>query len=812
MRSTAASLTLWREMFRRVRAMLVVSVVGFGIVGLVDFAQAAGITVTKASVKIDPKKLDAFAVAGTFTDPPSIADAITLEFGSFAQTIPLAQFVVKGSKLTFKAAKGVEGVAGMQLDLAKLTFRAKGTSASLVGFPNPAATRLAAAGDEACTMTGFAIKRKKGVVTALAFKKGGPQFACVLTDRPLVAPTTLLTNDPTEVRVQIRIPPDGDVDASSVKLQRVDPAGAPVGVPLTTLTDDGSLANGDDIAADGVYSAVQVFTESAPGIFGLQVVALAGGAAVASPIVELEVATPLTSEQFNAAVTGQQAAQDTWDTIAAELGDTLKARKAAVKKIKKLPGVAAAGISGDRDSIWIEYTSGAKGVLELHGHAEIGDVVAPATAAATRAAGRHVGIAAPELAASAPRAAGDRNDVANTSVLIWDAIGENPNVTAVRELFTQSTCPKFQVTYVPPAQATAASVDTFSAYGTIFIYAHGNFYGQADPVIVTNDKPSDLSAQQREMFKADGLVFVMRHGEERVGITPTKLKKLTYQRNAVVAFMSCLSAVPGNTARSDAFLSRGAGTYFGWTDITNIDEGSLAVRQLFEGLVANKRNTGDAYDAIPKKTVPNASTFVLLGKRDVAYSGDFRNGDFEEALSAWTPGGDARSVSSLGPFTPPQGSSMAIVSTGLGRTLVSGALFQNFCLPKNAGTLEFDWNFSSEEFKEYCGSSFQDRFKVEIVTDTAIHTIEDRAIDDLCATVDPTTLHFDKSAPPCTETSSNDCKVWSTGWRHAAVDISAIAAAEDGKGVTLTVAITDVGDSAYDTAVLFDDVRIVPKP
>jgi hypothetical protein len=50
---------------------------------------------------------------------------------------------------------------------------------------------------------------------------------------------------------------------------------------------------------------------------------------------------------------------------------------------------------------------------------------------------------------------------------------------------------------------------------------------------------------------------------------------------------------------------------------------------------------------------------------------------------------------------------------------------------------------------------------------------------------------------------------WSVGWRTESIDVSALAAANVGKSVTLRFSAGDVGDSIYDTAVLIDGIRLV---
>jgi hypothetical protein len=138
---------------------------------------------------------------------------------------------------------------------------------------------------------------------------------------------------------------------------------------------------------------------------------------------------------------------------------------------------------------------------------------------------------------------------------------------------------------------------------------------------------------------------------------------------------------------------------------------------------------------------------------------------------------------------------MALLSTGLGLTTQSGSFAQAVCLPAlppgaTALKLEYDWNFFSEEFLEYCGSQYQDFFKVTF-GETQLQLTK---IDDLCSMPPvPADVSFDKGG------------VYMTGWLTQSIDITALAGTTD----VLTFAAGDVGDSIFDTVILVDNARIV---
>ena len=122
-------------------------------------------------------------------------------------------------------------------------------------------------------------------------------------------------------------------------------------------------------------------------------------------------------------------------------------------------------------------------------------------------------------------------------------------------------------------------------------------------------------------------------------------------------------------------------------------------------------------------------------------------------------------------------------------------------MPDNAKDLVFDWNFYSEEFKEYCGSIFDDTFQVSIVDmETGAEILLfNTSVNILCentnALVD-SPVNFDQG------------DTWHTGWQlDERVDISAYK----DKAVTLKFFSTDKGDSIYDTAILIDNIRILTE-
>ena len=382
------------------------------------------------------------------------------------------------------------------------------------------------------------------------------------------------------------------------------------------------------------------------------------------------------------------------------------------------------------------------------------------------------------------------------------------------------------MTYVHDGDCTVASVRDFPKYGTVIITSHGGVK-KGDVVFATrqsvnwgewwNSSPNDRLLTIVTIGKIP--VLTKRH---YYGITPRFIADLADFDKTLIVIAACNGF--DNDTLKNAFIGHGAATYYGWKGLGVYPTSLSLATKLFAELVDAKKTAGEAYSALPgPKFTLGTFTQSSEGKK-YGYSGRFRNGDFETGdLKSWNHAGDGRVVTSLGKFiSQSPGAYMGLVSTGLGKTTQSGRIWQNVCLPKDATQLKFDWNFSSEEFIEYCEKGFQDTFKVELVTNDEIKPLLTRTIDDLCKSVPDSTSAppFDASSPPCTPTSGvgygtggNDCKVYSTGWKPASIDIADIAKANDGSTVTLEFSVTDVGDSSYDSAVLLDNIQIVaPAP
>ena len=188
-----------------------------------------------------------------------------------------------------------------------------------------------------------------------------------------------------------------------------------------------------------------------------------------------------------------------------------------------------------------------------------------------------------------------------------------------------------------------------------------------------------------------------------------------------------------------------------------------------------------------------------------------RNGGFENYNvitsfpKSWKFAGDVRTITHLGTILPETSviSRMAIISSGIGSkstaTLDDGTegskMYQTFIVPSGASTLSFRYNFVSEEPMEYVGSVYNDAFVVQLIQDN--QPFYNHMYESINTSV------WNEAAG--IDFAGGDETVFQTGWKTAEIDISAYR----NEIITLSFIIYDVGDTAYDSAALIDNVTII---
>jgi hypothetical protein len=287
------------------------------------------------------------------------------------------------------------------------------------------------------------------------------------------------------------------------------------------------------------------------------------------------------------------------------------------------------------------------------------------------------------------------------------------------------------------------------------------------------------------------------------GVLPTYFTQYSVRLPASIVYVgTCRSS--SNPSLASALLERGAGAYLGYDGYVSSAFASEMGVSIFSKLLEGQTLAQAFVPGMQDGGSP-PSTFTLDGDDAMSLAtGPIVNRSFEiqsgflASVAGFTVKGDGRIIGNLGMTLPTDGERMALVSTGLGLTTQSGSFAQEVCLPAlppgaTKLTLQYDWNFFSEEFLEYCGSQYQDFFSVTF----GDASLQSTKVDDLCndpnANLVEADVGFDQGG------------VYMTGWLQQSVDVTALA----GTTATLTFAAGDVGDSIFDTVILVDNVKLL---
>lgn len=628
----------------------------------------------------------------------------------------------------------------------------------------------------------------------------------MLVEQPRLSPDVVFVNEPTVVRATVLL----DVQASIqlVELWQLDAAGNAT-VVLAALTDDGNLANGDEIQGDGVFSGQ--FTTNAPSV-GQSVTRVRvthdQGTSWTPPASLLTLAH-LEPTAFAAGLAVQNEARLAYE--AALPSGVGAAIEAACAVLEASPEVAACGRSGTDGGVWVFYKAGFAGGLLLHADGSRGGCggEAPARAIKTGPAPA-AGFGDPLCDAGMP----------TDALLLSPFFGELENADLHSDLVLED-CPDWNEAHLLGGLADVASFRALSGKGLLSIASHGDnwfrgslpvlgqfnlfgwqatlaSFGSSVPVVATGEVVSVPGVHEADLLAGRLCVYHRLFSDSgRLAITPAFVSANLELPGSIVYVGSCRSAFNG--ALAQAFLWAGAAAYLGYTDYVDSAFAAAKGVEFWDGMLAGQM-VGEAY--VPA-TDPGGAAFVLYGDATAKLpDGSLRNGQFECAtLGAWTPSGDARLITQLGPLSPPGGQRMGIISTGLGFSTSSGEISQGLCVPTNALSLVFTWDFLSHEFLTYCGSQFQDEFQVVFVPNGGSEQILfRRQVDDLCGSVTAIAVDFGQGGDPD--------GVYHTGFQTTSVDITSL----QGVSGRLILRTQDVGDSIYDTAVLLDEVGIQLAP
>ncbi|MBN1327195.1 MAG: hypothetical protein JW996_04535 [Candidatus Cloacimonetes bacterium] len=626
---------------------------------------------------------------------------------------------------------------------------------------------------------------------------------------PTITPSAIFTNEATDVTIRASISANPDLMDDGVNLVRVD-ADNNVIEAICQLYDDGNLTNGDEILGDNVYSAIHSFNLASTGEIRLRISAttMDGNDEIIdySDVFLLMAVDNNGDADYIEVSTMQENIGNTFETNL-ENSDIETALEETYNWILLQPGIENTEMR--ENGIMIEYENGIIGGIMVYQADEQGEIDTKGWSSSKRQDHHSLDLKYQTRGDNnkiTPRVTDEEDVIGNNNILIW-APFEAAFKTDMRpslETIIDNTEQEVNLVTMADAECSIASLYSLTDYGLVIFDSHGS----EGKELGTGEEVTNWTFLQNYinlLLKRVAIWTNVKVGYNG-GVAVKKdifvirapfISSLpgTFQ-NALIFNGSCESTM--NSDLKDAFLSIGAKTYFGFDKVVNTTFCKNVCDDIVQDVVVDFKNTGDAFTAGQNDPQSPNALFEMYGSEELHYSMDLINGDFEYGnLTGWSRSGDGRVITQLGYIGPTQGSFMGIISTGLGYTTDSGSIYQSFRVPENDYQLSFKWNFLSEEFMEYVGSQYQDYFKVSIIDNEGYESvIMYKDIDGIAENYSPYLVS------PDIEFDVGD--VYATGWNTFSYDLAFYT----GQIVTIKFTSGDVGDSAYDTAILLDEIKV----
>ena len=224
------------------------------------------LTITSASLKIDPTATDSYSLQGTFQGLDfTTAQSVTLQVGPYSGTIPIGNFVQQGNLLTYQDSTGQTPywISSLTIDTNATTFVAQATGIVLAGVADPFAVRLGTDTANGCSMA----RVQQMAAGAFQLTVGdGVNEPCQIPNMPLTEPPVVPVGIATNVTITIKLLPTPGFDASTLQAFVADGNGQSSGGPLCTFSQNSGTA----------YSCTASFNQPAAGMVPLIVQATAG--------------------------------------------------------------------------------------------------------------------------------------------------------------------------------------------------------------------------------------------------------------------------------------------------------------------------------------------------------------------------------------------------------------------------------------------------------------------------------------------------------------------------------------------------------
>ena len=606
---------------------------GASILLLLSVSAASALTLDAASVTVRPARTDTFQLKGRLSAfSLDGADAVVVTLDRIAVRLPVDKLTRKRKVVTYRDRRPGARISHLRLDLGHRRFFAVGEDWALANLPNPLPVSIGTDRSVECRMTRFRnpVARTKAAVTPgttprvsrLVLAPGSDAGPCDAIGTPEPTPVVVIAGTRTEVGVEARVA--ASVDATSLRLVRLDAAGRTVGTPLCTLA----------AVEDDRFACATTVSEPSPVDVTLAVEGMAGGARVSSRGITLPVVPPHTDADRAMVGTAAKAVGDAWTDAVARLGDTPDARVELLRAMRAIPGIRSAELSPDGVDVTFRYTSGWMGIVFLTRLAEseptptvaptraaLGAAV-PAPASRTRGVFRSCGPnAPPDQVCCQPM---DRRvPLLGRRVLIWDTkffTSDHDDAPVIKAKLEALACLGQHSEEILAENADVASAARFPGADTLIVSSHGGVDQYDRVMIATGEETSTARTTLHQDDLDHGFVSTGLARDEYshtmvnvYTITERYIQRLPKFPDRSIAYLSyCYSAYRHGLT---TFIDKGVGVAFGydWKVLSTFTRD--VAPQLFDGLLARFQTAGDAYDAVPDKIDPQPQLGEIPGER-----------------------------------------------------------------------------------------------------------------------------------------------------------------------------------------------------
>ncbi len=717
----------------------------------------------------------------------------------------------------------------------------------------------------------------------------------VMGRKPLMSsPDVVFAGETSSVRFRLDLNDVENFDPSQVFLMETDAeCRTKLDGTARQMKDDGLVdESGDEIGSDRVYSVVlhQEFEAEGTRLFRAAVTGTVAGKTLTAytPCIPLRVvrrADPLDCTVARSVLLDVRAEMDARLEAGWEREDV---RRFAVLHLKEQKSVAEAGASAGEDVVWARFQTGLLGIAVPTAYVGPSESVlfpdaagtAPETTVLPRS--RRVAAALPEkdgeavggkwpdrlsgkscppfrqlgdklrlsalrqlgeagiavLVGQGGRAFGGMTDEARKAMegapLAFDAPlpawtgWEHAGAQDVVALADPFQCDLLATTYdsciIKKDGTCVRSDDSPCPSWLECLPTHGGGLGVAKGVLYDRVQADLMTG--RLALTADGLA-----------LTPSFVKR--YSGGDVGAQVAMLgfshSLTPGGGTMAAEFLAAGANSVVGSAAEVGPEDALSATHEILARLLQGKQP--------PAWLLPRVSDsygdhdWRLAGPGNVAvYFPGLLNADFGSGtLDGWEHTGDARVLSSLCGIKP-SGQYMGLLSSGLGFTVQTGTISQEFCLEIDKLVFEGWYDFISHEFEGGCGGAYSDTFRMFIEDDLGqkIHLARTEVADFIG--VNALCPCEAGSCPSCGQCGSAFCVcgelyhpdegellipwpqecsfdqgdedgAFETGWRHTGeVALTQLGQGGTNKPVRFVIEVSDQGSSGSTTTVLVDSL------